>query len=122
MKKPTEVHFNPTDMNPLLPLMCAVHHPDDGRFIILENGRIGFMPKPTGTAEITVEEFNAILGVTPEQVASMLACSKCGWTRLQIVSTKQAGEYLDKHPEVTQQIREAVHRGLHQPPHLHAKN
>ena len=82
-------------INPDLPWLCFTTHPVTGEEVIIENGKKGFfpiealmqeeneLPKTMALAfhpisDLTIDERNAKLGVTPDQVQKMTLRSFTG--------------------------------------------
>jgi hypothetical protein len=62
-----------------LPPLCAAVQPSTGEMILIKRGVEGYFPAPVELGSISIDAFNQHLGVTPVQVAAMLAGSMFGW-------------------------------------------
>ena len=73
-------------IDPDLPWLCFTTHPVTGEEVIIENGKKGYQAiellpnfaKKGIAKDLTIEEKNAKLGVTPDQVQSMTLKSFTG--------------------------------------------
>lgn len=63
--------------NLLLPPLCAVRMPGDGRPVVVVRGEPGYCNAPYEGFD--PDRYNASLGVTPAQREAMLAGSMFGW-------------------------------------------
>jgi hypothetical protein len=58
-----------------LPAMCAALHPSTGAVILIEAGKMGYIPAD----HVPIQAYNAERGITPGQQEAMLAGSMFGW-------------------------------------------